>query len=67
LEPSFLYRPVQVPGTGEPGQSVQILVSPDRKNWNMYTTLTLSTYGAGQFSDSSLTNYGRRFLRAVAQ
>jgi hypothetical protein len=47
---------IQVPVTGGPGQMVQILVSTDLKSWSLYTMITLSAYGAGQFSDLSVTS-----------
>jgi hypothetical protein len=58
-------RSVQVGVSGGPGQHIQILISTDLQNWSVYTTVNLDNNGLGQFADSSVLSYSRRFFRAV--
>jgi hypothetical protein len=52
--------------TGLPGQTYSIQASTNLQQWLTITNVTLTT-PAGQFVDTSATNFPLRFYRAVAQ
>ncbi|MHB8520858.1 MAG: hypothetical protein ACYDH9_08875 [Limisphaerales bacterium] len=62
---SVVAGPAQISITGVAGHTYQIESSTNLTAWVSLTNVTADTNGTAQFSDSSATNFSRRFYRAV--
>jgi hypothetical protein len=55
--------PITLSGTGQPGQTYNVLSSQDLVTWTPIGTMTLDATGAGQFTDPASTSLPNCFYR----
>ena len=59
--------PITLSGTGQPGQTYNVLSSQDLVTWTPIGTMTLDATGAGQFTDPASPSLPNCFYRLQAQ